>query len=79
MQIRSPWPGENVEVVDARTSAVVLAGTPDPVLSFTAREKTAYLLKKTTEEKNPLQFEGISGERAIKPKSLGVRTIGIAK
>jgi hypothetical protein len=79
MQIRSPWPGENVEVVDARTSAVVLAGTSDPVLSFTAREKTAYLLKKTTEEKSPLQFEGVSGERAIKPKSLGVRTIGIAK
>jgi hypothetical protein len=78
MRVRNPWPGENVEVVEARTSVVVRAASSAPVLSFAAREKTTYLLRKTTEEK-PLPFAAVSGERAVKPRSLGTRTIGIAK
>ena len=77
MRVRSPWPGESVEVVDARTSVVVLNASSAPVLEFPAQAASAYLLRAASS--TPLSFEAVSGTRATRPKTLGSRSIGIAK
>jgi hypothetical protein len=77
MKVRNPWPGRNVEVVDARTSAVILPPTTAPVLEFSAGASTAYLVRQSP--MHTLPFEAVSGTAATAPKSLGSRTIGISR
>ena len=77
MKVRNPWPGRNVEVVDARTSAVILPPSTAPVLEFSARASSAYLVRQSPT--HALPFEAVSGTAATAPKSLGSRTIGISR
>jgi len=77
MRVRNPWPGESVEVVDALTSVVVLNASSAPVLEFPAQAASAYLLRAASS--TPVSFEAVSGTRATRPKTLGSRSIGIAK
>ena len=79
MRVRNPWPNQSVEVVNARTSAVVLPASSARILEFPARAEGAYLVRQTSEPHNPLPFEAVSGTRATTPKSFGSRTIGIVK
>jgi hypothetical protein len=79
VRIRNPWPGQSVEVIDARTLTVVLPTNSATVLEFPARAATTYLLRQTSGVNNHLPFEAISSTKANGPKSLGSRTIGIAR
>ena len=79
MRVRNPWPGESVEVVDARSSAVVLSASTGPVLQFSAHASTAYLVRRNSRATNSLPFETVSGTPASAPKTLGSHTIGISK
>jgi alpha-L-fucosidase 2 len=79
LRVRNPWLGERVEVVDAHSSATVLPATSAAVLAFSTRVSTAYLLRRLSSTKAPLPFEAISSAPATVPKSLGSRTIGIAR
>lgn len=78
MRVRNPWPGEKVEVVDARTAAVVLPSSQAPVLEFPVQAGDACTLRKGGVESTPA-LEAVSGNRSITPKTLGSRSIGIAK
>jgi hypothetical protein len=79
VKIRNPWPGARVEVVDARSSAEVLAATAAPVLEFSAHASSAYTIQQLSGAGNPPRFQPVSGVAATVPKSLGSRTIGLAK
>ncbi len=79
VRIRNPWPGEDVEVVDARNSSVALPGTSAAILEFPARAATNYLVRQTAEAKKQLPFEAVSSVPATNPKSLGPRTIGLTR
>jgi hypothetical protein len=79
MRVRNPWPGESVEIVDARTSSTVLPASTASVLEFSAHASSTYLLRRTSGGITRLPFEAVSGVAATTPKSLGSRTIGIAR
>ena len=77
IQVRNPWPGEPVEVVDARTKSVLLKDNADVTFEFSPQTGQNYLVRRVRDGKSPLPFEAISGVPATEPKSLGSRTIGI--
>jgi hypothetical protein len=79
MWLANPWPGERVEVVDARTGAVVLPANSAAVLEFSARASTIYLVRRIADAESPLPFEAVTATPATAPKSLGSRTLGIPK
>jgi len=77
LHIRNPWPGQKVEIIDARNSSTVLAASSDDVLTFAGSPGKNYLLVRVTHRSSLL--EPVSGTPATAPKSLGSRTIGLAK
>ena len=77
VRVRNPWPGQKVEIVDASNSSTVLAARSDEVLTFAGRAGTNYLLQRVAHKSSLL--EPVSGTPATAPKSLGSRTIGLAK
>jgi hypothetical protein len=80
MWLANPWPGERVEVVDARTGAVVLPANSAAVLEFSTRASTIYLVRRIADAESPLPFEAVTATpAATAPKSLGSRTLGIPK
>ena len=76
LHVRNPWPGQEVEVIDARNSSTVLAARSDDVLTFAGRSGTNYLLERAAHKSSLL--EPVSGTPATAPKSLGSRSIGLA-
>jgi alpha-L-fucosidase 2 len=79
MRIRNPWSGQSVEIVDARTSHVVLPARSAAVLEFSAHVLSTYLVRPAGAGTNSLSFAAISGTRAMSPKSFGSNMIGIAR
>jgi len=79
MRVRNPWPGQNIEVVDARNAAVILPASLASVLEFPVSADAAYTLRKVSHSDKSAFFEPVSGRRATEPKSLGARSIGIFK
>lgn len=77
IRVRNPWPGQTVEVVDARTKSIVLKANSDAVFEFSPQTGKDYLVRRVRDGKSNLAFEAISGVPATRPKSLGSRTIGI--
>jgi alpha-L-fucosidase 2 len=79
MRLRNPWPGQNVEIIDARTSRVVLPASTAAVLEFSAHAASTYRVRQAGGDQDSLPFAVISGTRATAPKSFGPNTIGIAR
>ena len=77
MRIRSPWPGQPVEVVDARTSGLVVPANSEATLAFVPQAGMAYLVRLAADKNGDLPFEEVSGIPATAPKFLGSRIIGI--
>ena len=77
LHIRNPWPGQKVQVVDARNTSAVLATGSDDVVSFAGRPGRNYLLQRADSKSSLL--EPLSGTPAIAPKSFASRTIGLPK
>jgi hypothetical protein len=79
VRIRNPWPGQSIDVIDARSLTVVLPANSQAILEFPARAATTYLIRQIHGVNNQLPFEMVSSSRANKPQTLGSRTIGIAR
>jgi alpha-L-fucosidase 2 len=77
--LRNPWPGEAVEVVDARNGSVVLPAHSNAVLAFPVQAAKDYLVRRVAEAKANQRFDAVSGTRATAPKSLGASRIGLEK
>lgn len=76
LHVRNPWPGQKVEIIDARNSSTILAASSDDVLTFAGSPGKNYLLERVGHKS---LLEPVSGTPATAPKSLGSRTIGLAK
>jgi hypothetical protein len=72
LDIRNPWPGEPVEVVDANGKTAV-RGTGS-ILELPVRQGKSYLLQPA--ESRTQEFAPISGEASQQPKKLGTVQIG---
>lgn len=79
LRVRNPWPGERVEVIDAKTLQPVLPSTSAAILQFLARAGGAYMIRPDSRAKQALAFREISGTPASAPRSFGKRTIGMER
>jgi alpha-L-fucosidase 2 len=77
VRVRNPWPGQQVAIIDVDNSSTVSAARSDGVLTFSGHPGTNYLLERVAHKS--LLLETVSGTPATAPKSLGSRTIGLAK
>ena len=79
IRIRNPWPGQPVEVVDARSSEPVVPANSDAIFAFVPQAGRAYLVRLAADKNSDLPFEEVSGIPATAPKFFGSRMIGIAR
>ncbi len=78
-RIRNPWPGENVEIVKAHQSAIVLPPVQQTFLNFKHRQQPHTWCGGLQTGKTLCPFVTVSGTQATIPKPLGSNTIGIRK
>jgi alpha-L-fucosidase 2 len=74
LHVRNPWPGQAVEVKDARGKTVLKSA--DSNLELPVRKGEAYLLARSNAERVPLPFAPITGTPALQLKRLGAVQIG---
>jgi alpha-L-fucosidase 2 len=74
LHIRNPWPGQPVEVVDARGEIVLKSAESN--LEVPVRKGEAYLLVRSNKERAPLSFAPITGTPAFQLRRLGGVQIG---
>ena len=78
IQIKNPWPGEQVTVVNASTGASVLKATSSPILKFEAKANISYELKLSSAT-GKSSFTVVEATPAIASKKLGKVQIGLEK
>jgi alpha-L-fucosidase 2 len=79
LHIRNPWPGQPVEVLDARGKVVLkrtATTSADSILELPVRKGEAYLLVRSGAERAPLPFAPITGTPSRQAKRLGAVQIG---
>jgi hypothetical protein len=76
--VRSPWSGQQVEVVNGRTRAVVVRPTTAATFRIPVRAGQSYLVEQVSSPTTALAFAPVTGTRATDPKKLGQQQIGLA-
>jgi alpha-L-fucosidase 2 len=75
LNIRNPWKGQSVKVIDAASKSVVLESA-NPVFTVAMQSGRTYLLE-PSDMKRDLPFAAVTSVPADQPKGLGSRTIGL--
>ncbi len=77
MQVRSPWPGQSVQVVDGSSDAVVVSATTAGTLSVPVSSGRSYLVEQAGSPTTSLPYAQVSGSPATAAKHLGNVQIGL--
>jgi hypothetical protein len=77
MQVRSPWPGQSVQVVDAATGATVIGPTTTSPFSINTSSGHAYLIEQAAQPFTNLPYAQVTGSPATAAKHLGTVSIGL--
>jgi glycosyl hydrolase family 95 len=77
VQVRSPWPGQPVTVVDGDTGATVVAATTDATITIPAQAGHSYLVEPTGAPTTSLPYAPISGSPATAARHQGSASIGL--
>jgi lysophospholipase L1-like esterase len=77
IRIRSPWPGEAVDVVSGPTRSKVVSGATGPVITFRGSAGTRYLLERHEAPAADTNFAPVTGKQAVTAKRLGPVQIGL--
>ena len=77
INIRSPWPGQAVTVVDGSSGATVVGSQTNATFSIPVQAGKSYLVELTSSPTTGLPFASISGSAATAAKHLGSQTIGL--
>ena len=75
--VRSPWPGQSVNVVDGGSGAVVVAANTSATFTIPAQTGKSYLVQRTSAPVSGLPFASISGTPATAAKHLANASIGL--
>lgn len=75
--VRNPWPGIPVEVVVSGSGQRITEASGTSPLRFDAEAGKAYLIQPVSRPNGKLRFVAIDGIPSSKPKSLGIRHIGL--
>ncbi|MCC9307123.1 RICIN domain-containing protein [Kitasatospora sp. RB6PN24] len=78
VNLRNPWPGQQVEVVDGgdETTVVVPATTAAQIAIPTAKG-SSYLVQPVANPVSSLTVAAVTGDPALRPRTLGPVTIGL--
>src|ERR1700678_608622 len=71
MTVRNPWPGQQAEVVNGSTGAVVVAATTSSTLSVPVTAGSSYLIEQPSSLITSLAFAQVTGVQATAAKHLG--------
>jgi alpha-L-fucosidase 2 len=77
IRIRSPWPGEAVDVVSGHSMAKIVSNISSPVIRFRGVAGTSYLLERREDPNAGKNFSPVSGTQAVTAKRLGKVEIGL--
>ena len=71
MTVRNPWSGQQAEVVNGSTGAVVVAATTSSTLSVPVTAGSSYLIEQPSAPTTSLAFAQVTGVQATAAKHLG--------
>jgi hypothetical protein len=74
--VRNPWPGQQAEVVNGSSGAVVVAATTSGTLSVPVAAGSTYLVEQPSSPTTSLPFAQVTGSKATAAKHLGKVQIG---
>jgi hypothetical protein len=77
MQVRNPWPGQAVEVVNGSSGTVVVGSTTAGTLSVPVTAGQTYLVERPSALTTSLPFAQVTGVKATAAKHLGGVKIGL--
>jgi Carbohydrate binding module (family 6)/Ricin-type beta-trefoil lectin domain-like len=77
MTVRNPWPGQQAEVVNGSTGAVVVGATTATNFSVPVTAGTSYLVEQPSSLTTSLPFAQVTGSEATAAKHLGSVSIGL--
>ncbi|WP_263984057.1 putative Ig domain-containing protein [Streptomyces sp. HPF1205] len=77
MNVRNPWSGQQAEVVDGSTGAVVVSPTTASTLSVPVTAGGTYLVEQVANPTTSLSFAQVTGSQATSAKHLGSVSIGL--
>jgi hypothetical protein len=77
LNMRSPWPGQSVEVVNGSTGAVVVSPTTASTFTVPMSASSSYLVEQTSAPTTSLPFAQVTGSVATTDRHLGPVQIGL--
>ncbi|MBS2966994.1 putative Ig domain-containing protein, partial [Actinocrinis puniceicyclus] len=77
LSVRNPWPGQQAEVVNGSSGAVVVAASSAATLSVPVAAGSSYLVEQVSAPTTALAFAQVTGTRATGARQLGGVTIGL--
>jgi hypothetical protein len=77
MAVRNPWPGQQAEVVNGSTGAVIVSPTTSTTLSVPVTAGQSYLVEQPSSPTTSLPFSQVTGAAATAAKHLGSVQIGL--
>ena len=77
MNVRNPWSGQQVEVVNGSTGAGVVSSTSAATLSVPVTAGQSYLVEQVSSPTTSLPFAQLTGTQATSAKHLGSVQIGL--
>jgi F5/8 type C domain len=77
MTVRNPWSGQQAEVVNGSTGAVVVSPTTSATLSVPVTAGSSYLIEQPSSPTASLPFAQVTGTQATAAKHLGGVQIGL--
>jgi hypothetical protein len=77
MTVRDPWPGQQAEVVNGSTGAVVVSPTSATTFGVPVTAGDSYLIEQPSSPTTSLSFAQVTGTQATSAKHLGDVQIGL--
>ncbi|NUQ98993.1 MAG: hypothetical protein HOY79_21370 [Streptomyces sp.] len=77
INVRNPWSGQQAEVVNGATGAVVVSPATAATLSVPVTAGQTYLVEQVSNPTTSLPFAQVTGTRAMSAKHLGSVSIGL--
>jgi len=77
MNVRNPWPGQQAEVVNGSTGAVVVSPTTSTTFGVPVTAGSSYLIEQPSAPTTSLPFAQVTGVQATAAKHLGSVQLGL--
>jgi len=77
MTVRNPWPGQQAEVVNGSTGAVVVSPTTSATFGVPVTAGSSYLIEQPSSPTTSLPFAQVTGTQASSARHLGSVQIGL--